>query len=232
MKLLPKVYKGITGEPFRTEDYNGAKIEMFYLDETPFLARFASKGKFAVWTSDGENYRLLIEKGYYETLPDLYQPAINVVWLDFMTFAYKTQSKLSRKYSLFTLLTFAISLAAVLLIGQFADDTVGLVVGIGILFVGLYTFSRKQQKDLQTHIRAENVIATQKIKDIIGEKEFENLLNDQQAYYEKYFAFEDDEALEDDVQIDDEELDTLEYTETEEKETIEAQIEEEKTGDK
>lgn len=221
MKLLPKVYKSVTGEPFRVETYHDAKIEMYYLDETQYLSRFASKGKFAVWTSDGVDYRLLIEKGYYEAIPDLYQADINVIWLDFMNYAYQTQTKLSRKYSLFTLITFVLSLASVFLITELSgQDTVGFVVGIAILFVGLFTFSKKQQNELRTYIKTENVTATQKIKDTLGENRFEELLNEQQAYYEKYFAFDDEEEA---VELD---------QPAEELEAEITEVEQEETGDK
>jgi hypothetical protein len=47
MKLNPKVYKQLTGEPFETQEINGKNIEFHYMNDTPFLFQFASKGRFA-----------------------------------------------------------------------------------------------------------------------------------------------------------------------------------------
>ncbi len=61
MKLNSKVYKQLTNEPFEKHEINGKTVEFHYMDDTPFLTQFASRGRFAVWTSDGNDYKVLIE---------------------------------------------------------------------------------------------------------------------------------------------------------------------------
>jgi hypothetical protein len=68
MKLNPKIYKQLTQEPFDTQEINGKIVEFHYLNDTPYLFQFASKGRFAIWTSDGNNFKVLVEKRYYEML--------------------------------------------------------------------------------------------------------------------------------------------------------------------
>ncbi|CCV64939.1 conserved hypothetical protein [Alteracholeplasma palmae J233] len=217
MKLLPKIYKGITGEPFRVENYKGNKIEFHYLDETPFLARYASKGKFAVWTSNGIDYKLLIEKGYYETVEDLYSNEVNEIWLDFMTFAYGIQAKVTKKYNLFLLIAVLVALGATILLSQVINnDMIAFSIGMAILFVPMLLATRKQQKEIGTAIREENVNSTQKIKDVLGEKRFEDLLTAQQAYYDKYFAFEEEETTNEDEEVKEIEVVDAELVEDEE----------------
>lgn len=53
MKLNAKIYKQLTNEPFDSQQINGKTVEFHYMDNSPFLAQFASRGRFAVWTSDG-----------------------------------------------------------------------------------------------------------------------------------------------------------------------------------
>ena len=59
MKLNPKIFKQLTAEPFETQIVDGKKVEFHYMNDTPFLFQYASRGRFAVWTSDGKDYNIL-----------------------------------------------------------------------------------------------------------------------------------------------------------------------------
>lgn len=199
MKILPKVYKSVTEEPFRVEKYKDSKVEFYYLENTPNLIKYASKGRFAVWTSNGEDYRVLVESGYYEECSELYANSINDIWLDYTHFVYSTQRKIGKKYNFISLgITFVI-LAIVLAITalKWLDESTAFLVGMALLFVVVFLVSSNQQKKITAEVQLANRKATTKIKNILGAKGFEKLLQKQSNYYYKYMELDiPDEALE------------------------------------
>lgn len=192
MKILPKIYKSVTDEPFRVENYNGKRVEFHRLENTPYLVKYAAKGRFAVWTSDGENYRVLVESGYYEECSELYQNSINNIWLDYTHFVYDTQRKIGKKYNLISLGVTALILVVVLLISLLGivDDSAAFIIGMVLLFVVVFFVSSNQQRKVTSEIQESNRTATKKIKKILGDRNFENLLQKQSNYYYKYMEID------------------------------------------
>ena len=219
MKMLPKEYDKAVGEPFRVEDYRGAKLEMYYLDDRADYSKFASRGRFSVWTSNGTDYRLFVDKGYYTAVSDLYQNEINTIWLDFTNSIYAEQKRLSNKYMLISFIMLfvllGISLAAQTWFSD-AQDTVFLV-SIVALFVGLFGSSSLQQKKLRALVDVENKKATDLIRAEIGEDAFQQILSNQEAYYQQYFQPAADETDAEAVDVD--------QLDQEEKEEIQTELE-------
>ena len=87
MKLCTRVYDGLEGkEPFEVQDIReGVKIELYYMNDFPaYLEEYTRKGNFAIFsTRDGLTYRLLIEKGYYDVMHELYDVETNTIWEQF-----------------------------------------------------------------------------------------------------------------------------------------------------
>ena len=207
MKMLPKDYAKAVGTPFRTEDYKGAVLEMYYLNDRNDFHKFASRGRFSVWTSDGVNYRLFVEKGYYEAVPDLYKNEVNDIWLDFTNSIYAAQRKMSRTYMTVSMIVLLVVLGVSMLLNQFIPEQANniFLAAMVVLFIGLFVSSNRQQKRLRTLVSEENKNATQLIKDTLGEASFQNILDAQEAYYQKYFNTESaDVALDvdNDLEID------------------------------
>ena len=223
MKLNYKVFKALVEEPFLTQEVNGNEVGFYYMNETPFLQQFVMRGRFYVWTSDGKNYKLLIERGYYERVSYFFEKEINAVWLNFLEEVTTVNSRMSRNY---LMISMGASLAIIILFSILLPEqlTWGIIGALIITLVGNMIHSNRVNKI----VRQMNLDAQEEIREILTEDKFNQFLNDQEEYMKEYFAFDEDE------EEFDEELDTLETNdldeETEEIEEVEV-IEEEESKD-
>ncbi|WP_025725056.1 hypothetical protein [Acholeplasma granularum] len=220
MKMLPKDYAKAVGTPFRVEKYKEAKLEMYYLDDRSDYGKFAQRGRFSVWTSDGVDYRLFVDKGYYNAVPDLYKNEVNDIWLDFTNSIYAAQQKMSRSYMFISLIVLGVVLAASFLVQTFWEEQANNVflISMVILFVGLFYSSSRQQKALRALVSEENQKATALIKETLGAAKFQAILDAQEAYYQEYFKTESTDETEDNVEETSEDVEQLESKEEESQE--------------
>lgn len=189
MKILPKEYAKAQGEPFRVEDYNGAKLEMYYLDDRNDYGKFAQRGRFSVWTSNGVDYRLFVDKGYYNAVGDLYRNDVNTIWLDFTNSIYGAHKKMSKLFMFIQLGVFAFVFTLLMTLPVLLPDlsqTV-FVIGMAIMFIGIMVSSQIQQKKLRALVAEENQKASGLIKEALGEENFKDIMAKQEKYYEEYF---------------------------------------------
>lgn len=194
MKMLPRDYAKAVGTPFRVEKYKDATLEMYYLNDRNDFYKFAQRGRFSVWTSDGVNYRLFVEKGYYEAVPNLYKNEVNDIWLDFTNSIYGAQRKMSRKYMMVSMIVLLVVLGASMLLQTFWAEQANniFLAAMVVLFIGLFVSSNRQQKRLRSLVQEENKKATELIKNELGEAAFQEILDNQEKYYQKYFNTEEE----------------------------------------
>ena len=192
MKLNSKVYKQLTNEPFEKHEINGKTVEFHYMDDTPFLTQFASRGRFAVWTSDGNDYKVLIESTYYEALKPFYQYDVNVIWLRFLDKVSTISKKINMLFIIPTLVLFAIG--AILTFVFFEEYTLQILLGLIII---VFISNMVQSKVVNNKVRAENQMTQDLIREHIGQAEFDELVKAQEEHYQKYFRFEEVEETED-----------------------------------
>jgi hypothetical protein len=191
MKLNYKIFKALNN-PTDVQDTGGKIVEIYSMNQTNYLAKYAGKGQFAVWSSDSKTYKLLIEDGYYKTMKDLYSKRINQIWINFYEKADKIRYGLMFKMvfpmiGISMLIAILFSLVEALMPYQNA----GL---IGILAVVLVT-NMIQTSMMRKRIEFARSEAIAEIKRIVGEERFNQLLQDQAAYFDTYFKFEDKEAI-------------------------------------
>ncbi len=189
MKLNPKIYHQLTNEPVETQTVNGKKVEFHYMDETPFLFQFASRGRFAVWTSDGNDYRVLIESKYHRALSDFYTVEVNEIWLSFL----ERVSKLSRKMNMMFLIPTVILYIAVGFLASIylPNDIWSVIFAMVVLVIFSNIF---QSRIINKRVRLENNMAQDQIRQSIGNEKFNNLVDAQEKHYKEYFKF-DEEAV-------------------------------------
>ena len=192
MKLNSKVYKQLTNEPFEKHEINGKTVEFHYMDDTPFLTQFASRGRFAVWTSDGNDYKVLIESTYYEALKPFYQYDVNVIWLRFLDKVSTISKKINMLFIIPTLALYAIG--AILTFVFFEEYTLQILLGLIII---VFISNMVQSKVVNNKVRAENQMTQDLIREHIGQAEFDELVKAQEEHYQKYFRFEEVEETED-----------------------------------
>ena len=205
MKLNYKVFKTLVEEPFLTQEINGNEVGFYYMNETPFLQQFVMRGRFYVWTSNGKEYKLLIERGYYEKVSYFFETEINSVWINFLEEVTTVNSRMSRNY---LMISMGISLAIIILFSILLPEqlTWGIIGALIITLVGNMIHSNRVNKI----VRQMNLDAQEEIREILTEDKFNQFLNDQEEYMKEYFAFDEDE------EEFDEELDTLETNDLDE----------------
>jgi len=207
MKLNFKVYKQLTTDPFLTQEIDGKIIEFHYMNETPFLYQYASRGRFAIWTSDGTNYRVLIEKTYYEALEDFYQVEVNKIWLGFLEGVSKLSKKINSWFIIPTLVLYVV--IAGLATYLFKDYTLQILLGMIVLVV---LSNMLQGRMVNKKVREENLKAQDLIRQQIGNERFESLIKAQEDHYQEYFKFQQEpENVDAELnQVDDDQVEKIE----------------------
>lgn len=198
MKLNPKIYKQLTNEPFETQEVNGRIVEFHYMNDTPYLFQYASRGRFAVWTSDGLNYKVLIEKAYYEALHDFYQLDVNKIWLNFLERVSSLSKKINRWFIIPTLIAYVI--VAGISSVYFPDQMLQILLGLIVIVVLSNIF---QSRLVNKKVKLENQAAQNQIRAFIGVEEFDELVKAQEQHYQEYFKFTEKEKPLEDTSADD-----------------------------
>lgn len=222
MKLNPKIYKTLTN-PVETQEVNGTTVDIHHMNDTNYLVRYAGQGQFAVWTSDGHDYKLMIERDYFETLRPLYSPKVNGIWIRFYERAGKVRNDIFFKLIGPVLL---LALAAIIVFATVpalkAYQTIVLIVTLGLVLV----VNIAQSTLMKRGVEKARVEAVTEIKDEVGLDKFNELIDIQTKFYEEYFKFKEEP-----VQTEVEQIETNVEDDLEQKpvETLESKPEEAST---
>lgn len=238
MKLNERVFEVLNGEPVEVQNLDGHEVKIYILDDYPdVLNEFVNKGKFAVWSCvDGTNYKLAIEKGYYDELRELYSDKVNDTWLKFWDECEKISSTFSKKIVLPATAVIIVIFVVLMALSNKMPGKLGtyLTLGLAIFYVLVILILRKLTTD-KINIANQNALAV--IKKNLGEAHFNDLLERQRnyidAYYDTLSAKEEAEAsaneenvnelkeTEETTEAEKEESNNNEETEVKEKEVVE-----------
>lgn len=238
MKLNERVFEVLNGEPVEVQNLDGHEVKIYILDDYPdVLNEFVNKGKFAVWSCvDGTNYKLAIEKGYYDELRELYSDKVNDTWLKFWDECEKISSTFSKKIVLPATAVIIVIFVVLMALSNKMPGKLGtyLTLGLAIFYVLVILILRKLTTN-KINIANQNALAV--IKKNLGEAHFNDLLERQRnyidAYYDTLSAKEEAEAsaneenvnelkeTEETTEAEKEESNNNEEAEVEEKEVIE-----------
>lgn len=196
MKLNTKVYKYLADkEPFETQEIDGKKVDFHYMNDTPFLFQYGSKGRFAIWASNGQDYKVLVEKSYYDVMKDFYQKDVNAIWLNFL----ERISVINRRINLmFIIPTLLIYLVIAFVASLYFQDN--LFVVLLILLGTLIVTNVIQNRIIGRRVREQNREAQDAIRKHIGQESFEKLISAQEEHYRTYFNFDEEDRVIDDAQ--------------------------------
>lgn len=238
MKLNERVFEVLNGEPVEVQNLDGHEVKIYILDDYPdVLNEFVNKGKFAVWSCvDGTNYKLAIEKGYYDELRELYSDKVNDTWLKFWDECEKISSTFSKKIVLPATAVIIVIFVVLMALSNKMPGKLGtyLTLGLAIFYVLVILILRKLTTN-KINIANQNALAD--IKKNLGEAHFNDLLERQRnyidAYYDTLSAKEEAEAsaneenvnelkeTEETTEAEKEESNNKEETEVKEKEVVE-----------
>lgn len=190
MKINPKIFYNVATEPFDVQELeDGVKIELHSLNQNEALFNeYAPKAKFAIWsTIDGSCYKLLLEDSYYARLRELYGRRVNQCMI---TFWQKVEVDRKRIMKLFfipiSIILFAV-FALLIFFPTLLDNTSQLVV-MGVTLVGFIICNMVINKKIDGIINKHNSEAVEKIKNIVGHKHFEELMDETRAHYDDFFG--------------------------------------------
>lgn len=238
MKLNERVFEVLNGEPVEVQNLDDHEVKIYILDDYPdVLNEFVNKGKFAVWSCvDGTNYKLAIEKGYYDELRELYSDKVNDTWLKFWDECEKISSTFSKKIVLPATAVIIVIFVVLMALSNKMPGKLGtyLTLGLAIFYVLVILILRKLTTN-KINIANQNALAV--IKKNLGEAHFNDLLERQRnyidAYYDTLSAKEEAEAsaneenvnelkeTEETTEAEKEESNNNEETEVKEKEVVE-----------
>lgn len=209
MKLNPKVYNQLKGTPFMSQNIDGVLVEFFYMDDTPYLYQYAGKGRFAIWTSNGINYRVLVEKTYYEAIEAFYEEPVNRIWVNFLDRIGKITKKINMLF-IIPIIIFYLGIA-VLATLFFQEYMLTILL---VLIVMVVISNMIQGQIVNKRVRKENQAAQDEIRRYLGEEGFSDMVQKQEDHYKAYFKFEDEVAGEPVDSIDLEQEDEHEESES------------------
>lgn len=208
MKINARVYRSLVSEPIEVQEINGKQVEVHYMNDTKFLSEYIPRGRFYLWTSDGNNYKLLVEKGFYKKLDYFFTQEINTIWIDYLEDVGQTDSKNNRN---FMFLTLGITVLAVGIASFFFEELlIWIMIGVFMLSMVINVLQSRRIRD---RVRSKNIAAQEKIRELLTEEGFNKLLSDQDEYLKEYFEIADEEET---VLLDDtEEVEIIEADEIE-----------------
>jgi hypothetical protein len=197
MKMQNKIFKALTGEPAVVQQIDGRQVEIHYMNDTPFLAQFAGRGRFAEWTSDGKAFKLIVEKGYFEAMDGFYTEEINKVWINFLVSVGKKYRKVTAIFlGGIALLYLIVALVGIL---WFPDQLTNILIGSLIVVLGANIV---QTRYVRKYIANENTKARDAIVQALGDKKYNELLQKQDEYYKAYYKFDEETTETEATEID------------------------------
>ncbi|MGB0417739.1 MAG: hypothetical protein ACPGCR_03090 [Acholeplasmataceae bacterium] len=182
MKLNPKLFKQISSELIETQTFENTSVEFYSLNKSHLYDRYATRGRFVVWTSDGKIYRVLVEEGYFDLMKTFYQKPVNQIWIDFLEYVGRSNRRINQMFLIPMMLLYVIAavISSIYFPNQLMEFLIAMIV---VVFIGNFI----QNKVVRNHITKANIDTQQKIKDYLGEETFNEIITKQQAYYNKFF---------------------------------------------
>jgi len=198
MKINKKLYDYVVSQPFDVQNLeNGGTIELHKLNESEAIyAEYQPQGKLSVWTSkDGKNYRLLIEEGLYQVIRELHVKRCNQAWVNFWDNVEKGRKKIMLTLFLPIVIVVLGIAVAFMFLSQGWNQTTQLLV-MGAILVVFIAGNVIVNKKIDNLINGENKKAVDAIKGIVGHERFDEIMDNQRAYYDKLYAVPDDTQVE------------------------------------
>lgn len=207
MKINPKLYNSVTTEPFDTQELeDGVVIELHSLNQNEALFNeYAPKAKFAIWSSvDSKRYRLLLEDTYYPRMRELYGRRVNQCMVNFWDAVEKERGKIMKFVFIPVSVVVFVLLIALMIFGSQLGETIQTVL-MGVALVSFIIVNVVVNKKIDAIVSKHNSEAVEKIKNIVGHKHFDELMNEQQAHYDEFFGINDEEEVSEETPVEEQE---------------------------
>lgn len=180
MKINKKLFDSLTREPNEVQIIDGKKLEIFFMTEEE-KAQFDAEGRYSMWTSDGKDFRFLVNEDFYNhgVIKEFYTQPVNTEWIRYVD----TISKYQRKF-LFTLmlpLMLVYIIVAVISIIYFQEYSLYILIG---MMVVVFIVNAIQTKVVRTKMEQENDKTQRAIQEHITPEVYDQVAKDQIEFRE------------------------------------------------
>lgn len=180
MKINKKLFDSLTREPNEVQIIDGKKLEIFFMTEEE-KAQFDAEGRYSMWTSDGKDFRFLVNEDFYNhgVIKEFYTQPVNTEWIRYVD----TISKYQRKF-LFTLmlpLMLVYIIVAVISIIYFQEYSLYVLIG---MMVVVFIVNAIQTKVVRAKMEQENDNTQRAIQEHITPEVYEQVAKDQIEFRE------------------------------------------------
>lgn len=189
MKMNTKMFKNLKN-PVDVQEVDGHVVEVHYMNDTEYLAKYAGQGYFFVWASDGNSYKLLVEKGYYENLDELFLPEVNKMQIKLYEDLAKVRKNVFLGLFIPIVLLVIAAIAVTYFVEQFNDYQVHVLIGGLVLLLVVNIFQSSFMKRRIEKLRNEYFY---NLEQYLGEEKLQELVVRQREYHAEYFDFDDEE---------------------------------------
>lgn len=187
MKMNIRLFNKLVGEPIETQQIRQFTVSFYKMNDTPYFAQYASKGRFAIWTSNGlGEYRVLIEEAYLEAMKDFYEESVNDIWIQFLEDVTSEQKRINRLFLIPTMLVYVI--VAVVASLYFPNNVFEFLLGV---LIAVFISNYFQNRLIATKVKNKNIDTQNKIRELMGKEKFERLIESQEQHYQAFFKFEE-----------------------------------------
>ena len=198
MRINPRIYNSVVTTPFDTQELeDGVKIELHSLNENEALFNeYAPKAKFAIWsTLDGKDYKLLLEDSYYARLRELYGKRVNQCMVTFWDKVEHDRKKIMKIFYIPVAIVLAVVFFVLLALPELLGETNQLLVMGGTLF-GFIIVNMVINRKIDGIVNKHNSESVEKIKNIVGHKHFDELMDETRAHYDDFFGITEEDVVE------------------------------------
>lgn len=180
MKINKKLFDSLTREPNEVQIIDGKKLEIFFMTEEE-KAQFDAEGRYSMWTSDGKDFRFLVNEDFYNhgVIKEFYTQPVNTEWIRYVD----TISKYQRKF-LFTLmlpLMLVYIIVAVISIIYFQEYSLYVLIG---MMVVVFIVNAIQTKVVRAKMEQENDNTQRAIQEHITPEVYDQVAKDQIEFRE------------------------------------------------
>jgi hypothetical protein len=196
MKMNVKMFNSLTNPPAEVLEVEGKVVEIHYMNDTNYLAQHAGQGHFFAWSSDGKSYKLLVEKGYYEELNELFLPKVQSLQIKLYEDLSKARRRIYLSLILPVLLIIVGLLVASMLMKELADYTIQIAIGGLVVFLIANIFQSSYLRRKVDKLRNQYF---DDLEEFFGDTKLDELVVRQREYHARYFNFDDEEPVKEDV---------------------------------
>lgn len=188
MKMNMKMFKQLNN-PVEILEVEGKVVEVHYMNDTNYLAQYAGQGRFFAWSSDGNIYKLLVERGYYEELGELFLPEVSALQIKL----HKDHSKVMKRVYFSFPFPVILIIIGLIIATYFVEYLQGFRLQIILgSFVALIVVLFLHSKILNKRIEKLSNKYFDDIEAFFGEEKHRELVIKEREYYASYFDFDEE----------------------------------------